>query len=641
MEVRAAYIRPRPDAAPRSRDRSRLPACPTTEKPATWATPPATWSRVEERVPLRRGPLSRAPLRRRSEPSADPSVAPSAPERRSLWLLDLAVLVTLLAVTVASWQPSVPPGGLEGVAPTLATLGRLGAAGDLALQGPDAGFWAEAARDLASRGEVDCQRMPVFPHATALAAQLGADVVFAGQLVGHLAAALSVLLTWLVARLVADRGAALGAGLLVALCPALVNAQPLFGVDTTFRAAVLLATVSVLLALRGAWWRGLLAGVGLGLCAGTHYLGLLWPLPASLLLLTASGTWPQRLARAAGCAGVVLLVLLLLRRGCPFFSLARIGTEFSVGIATSMDRPDLFGQGLGATVRLVGPELFAALASTLPHDLGELATRPGWAAPLVVLVLLGLAAPWPSRRPRWDWRAGLWWLLLLLPLVGLEASDAPQRYRNYAGPLLWVLVARGCGGLVGWLDLGIRRWWPRWPTGVLAFVVSAVVVGAIQGAWRAGWRVPVAQADQHDRLLAASLREHFPLVRCLVGLTAETTFFAQIQACNVGACGSDAPAWRPHAVPGSEPLARGACLGWLQRTCGAASTFPWVVETGSGAGLPVALAPEMDAWVLAHGALVDEVLTAGRHSRIFALPCAPAGEAPEGGSADQAPGPGQ
>jgi hypothetical protein len=544
------------------------------------------------------------------------------------------MLAILLAVALASWPRGLPAGNLEGAGDLPAALWHFGSGADLALHGPDAGYWAEAARDLVTWGEVDCQRMPVFPRAIALATRLGADVVFAGHLVGHVAAALSVLLTWALARLIADRGAALGAALLVALCPVLVNAQALFGVDTTYRAAVLAAAIGVVLALRGAWWRGLLAGLGLGLCGGTHYLGLLWPLPVSLLLFAAPGRWPARLGRALGCAGVALGVLVLLRPGCPFFSADQVAREFSVGIATSIDRSDLFERGLGVTAGLVAPQLLAAAAATLPHNLGDLAGRPSWAPLLVLLCLLGLAGPHPGRKPSWEGRVGLGLLLLLLPLVGLEASDAPQRYRNYAGPLLWVLVARGGGSLLAWLDLGLRRRWPRWPAGALGFVASAGVVLSVQGAWRAAWHVPEVGKDLHDRRLGALVRERFPEARCLVGLTAEAVFFAAIPSCPTAACGADAPGWRleEDGMP-----ARDACLEGLSRSCGVAPAVPYVVETSGSAGLPVPLAPAMDAWVLAHGVLVGEVRTEARHSRIFALPCTPAVAPLEGAQGAQLP----
>ena len=171
---------------------------------------------------------------------------------------------------------------------------------------------------------------------------------------------------------------------------------------------------------------------------------------------------------------------------CGLFCLVAVVAQASGSAVQSLDRFPLW-------VR-VG-NAFAAYAAyvwqtCVPTKLSVFYPHPGTGLPVglvggSLLVLAGLTwlARWARPRAPWVWMGWLWFLLLLLPVIGLVQVGTQQRADRYTYlPIVGLFVA-----VVMTLDSVLAKGWPRWLAsfGSLGLVgVLAVLAHAQVGVWK-------------------------------------------------------------------------------------------------------------------------------------------------------------
>jgi hypothetical protein len=505
----------------------------------------------------------------------------------ALWLV--------VQLRLSAWvrgQSSPPVAGLDWVPEE---QWAWGAPGDFVLFGPDAGNWAANARALMQGGEPDINRLPVFGLLTwAVSAWRDVDVVFGGHLVNHLVGVALGCVVYFLGRELGGRAVGLGAGLLTAASPWLIKAASLYGVDPSFGLTTALLFLTTWLAVRHLWAVPL-AGLAMGLVMATHYLGILFPLPCALALALRWGDWRLRV----GTPVVALCVGWLSFRGLmwryPAIGLDQIASVYSTGAASGLDDASVETAGFGTNVaEILGEVVTSGAMLAVQQNLIPLrdAGLP-WALVLGLfwLGVLGFGLPprVDQKDKRWavDWRSGLVLLALLAPLALLEAVRAPERYRYYAQPLVFIVVLRGAASAAVTLERALApmlpRTWPRWPVGLLAlplcWAVWATPVAGMRAQWSRG-----APADQglHERLIGEAVLEAFGAGGGIVTNSQVAAFHAERERCSGPAPGQ---ATAPQAI------------AQLKERCSGRGDLPYLVGVRTSAGFADIKDEALDAYV--------------------------------------------
>ena len=518
---------------------------------------------------------------------------------------------------MAAWargQSEPPTPGMEWVDERLWSLGS---PGDFVLFGPDAGNWAANARALMEGTTPDLNRLPLFGLLTGLAsAWYEVDVVFGGHLVNHIVGVAVGAVAYLLGKELGGRAVGLGAGLLTASSPWLVNASNLYGVDPTFGLATALLFLGTWLGVRGRWWLIPLTGIGIGLVLGTHYLGILFPVPCALALALSRNDWRVRIAAP--------LVALLLGWGVfealtwsyPPIGLDQIQSVYATGAASGLDDASLqttaFSKVLGVVGEAVGSGLALAVQQALipVRDAGL-----PWVLGLA-LFWVGLLGPGlppggdKDFRWSWDWRSGLFLAVMLLPLSLLEAVRAPERYRYWAQPLVFIVLLRGAASLAAIADqLILRKWpkdWPTWPSGLLAFALClpmALPLGAEMRQDQARG-APADQGLQERQLGELSLRE-FGSGGGIVTNSQVVAFHAERERCQ-------GPA------PGQATVQEAITL--LRSRCRGRGDLPYIVGTRKSMGFADVTDEQLDAYVEANFEAVGTITGKDTDYTLYRIP---------------------
>ena len=230
-----------------------------------------------------------------------------------------------------------------------------------------------------------------------------------------------------------------------------------------------------------------LAVIGL-FAAGLMCKAMIVTLPAVLLLLDY---WPlRRIAPPVNASGKLppqmtgtRPFLLLVREKIPLFALSAASGVVQMISAKAMiatlDKWPLswrLGNAVVSAAAYLGDTLWpAGLAVYYPHPKGGL---PGWEiAAAVLLLVFASAAAWASRRERPYFLTGwLWFLGMLVPVIGIVQSGTLARADRYT-----YLPHIGLSLVLAWLaadlcaGLRLRRW-------VLGGAAAAAIMAMI---WRA------------------------------------------------------------------------------------------------------------------------------------------------------------
>ena len=522
------------------------------------------------------------------------------------------VLVVWLVFQVRSWAWFRGDLGQEGFDDVPESWWDWGSAADLLLFGPDAGNWAANARALMEGTAPDLHRLPVYGWLTGAMTTVFPDYAFAGHLVNHLASAMVCVVTYFLGRATSGRGAGLGAALLVAMSPQLINAQNLYGVDPVMNLLVVLLVLVGWWAMTGPWWVVPITGVIAGLCAGTHYLSMLFPLPVALLMLLHRGDWRRRVLAPIAVLCIAWLTFQALLIPYPPLSLSQAFSVYSEGVVGSHDRADLSGGGMWAAVELVLSKLDGTPHTAVQTGLSPLLAGVGW-WPLLGAFWIGLLGPLLGRDKTmkwgWDWRFGVWLLVLMAPLVLLEGARAPERYRYYAAPLVMLTVARGVASVCAAVDLGGRRLHRLWPSGLLAVLVCGVLAAQLFEPLRAAWPgVPPLDEGVHERAVGLAVKTHFGEGGGVVTVNQAIPFYAGREKCPQAMCPAD-----------GEAKVR-ACRQLVRQQCAGTGDIPWIVDIRDNEGFADRRDVEIDAWVQENFSYVDAVVTQGRKTSIYRVP---------------------
>ncbi len=521
------------------------------------------------------------------------------------------VFVIWLIFQVRSWAWFRGDLGHEGFEDVPESWWRWGSAADLLLFGPDAGNWAANARALVEGAAPDLNRLPVYGWMTGCMTFFFDDYVFAGHLVNHLASALVCVVTYLIGRATSGRGVGLGAGLLVAMLPQLINAQNLYGVDPVMNLIVLLLILVGWWAMTGPWWAVLLAGVVGGVCAATHYLAMIFPLPIALLMLLHRGDWRRRLLAPVAFLCLSWLVFQAFMLPYPPLSLSQVLAVYTEGVVGSHDRADLSGGGFAAAVDLVWSKLNGSPHTAVQTALSPLlAGLPWW--PVLLAFCVGLAGPLLGRdqtmKWSWDWRFAVWLLVLLAPLPLLEGARAPERYRYYALPLVMLAFMRGFASLCAAVDLGGKRLHLRWPSGLLAVVVCASLAVSLFEPLRATWPGIPPMVGIHERSVGQAVKEHFGAGGGVVTMSQAIPFYAGREKCPRAMCPTE----------GADPVGR--CRQLIQSQCGGAGPLPYIVDIRESEGYADKRNVQVDDWVEESFPYVEAVTSTGRKTLVYRVP---------------------
>lgn len=496
-----------------------------------------------------------------------------------------------------------PRGQSDPAAPGLgdipASAWTWGGPADFVLYGPDAGNWAANAQAWAQGAALDPNRLPVY---TALAVWFspGGDVVWGGHLVNHGAGVLACLALYWLGVQTSGRGAALGAALWMAVLPSLVESQALYGVDPVF-GAVFLGTVA------SAWWateghpaRAIAPGLGMGLLAGTHYLGVAFPVVLAIGMLQARGDWKRRVLPALGALLLAFVVLQLLLLPYEDLGIAQILSVYGEGVANPTASANA-SEPLAE--RLLSAPMLAVQRGLSPLRESGL---PWWTLVLLLWVgVVGWGLPGDPKRP-WDWRGGLWLLVLCGPLILLEATRAPERYRDFLRPLILLLVMRGLASPAAALEQAIAKKLPKWPRGVLPLLLCGGLAWLTLQGFVAQWppRMPIEQALQ-QRTTGLALSELG--TESVVNTQQVVGFYALAESCPGNYCSPD-----PVHLPACKSLVLSQCSG---------DPIAVVVELQNGEPWDQSPNRVFDAWLQEHHSPVQRIkgIEAGRESVIYVV----------------------
>lgn len=579
-----------------------------------------------------------------SELPAEPSVEPSSPgveevespsERPAQppwlkWLsraaglgIDLLAISLVLWLRLLVWPRGLPEDTLAQLPDADSPLWAWVGSGDFMLFGPDAGQWAESAQNWLSGARLDPHRMPIY---TALTAWLspGGEVIVGGHLVNHLAGLLTAVLVYVAGALSSGRGVGLGAALWVAALPALISSQMVYGVDPSFALMFMLAVTATVATAR--WWFLFpLAGIASGLLAGTHYLGLAFPVVFALFAATTEGRWWAKLLACVGTLAIAAGVLHWLLSVFPGFGIGDIVGTYQEGISNPTGGADHVTEPLRE--RLITAPRLAVQRGLMPL----LQTDLPWTL-LVVLMWVGVVGfQLPGRQDKpWDWRMGLGLLILCGPLMLLEATRAPERYRDFLRPVVILLVMRGVGGLGAAAEWGIgRKLWPlRWPAiprgwlpvllcgGVGWFGLNGLMghwPGPQAGAAPRGTHQPHGQHSQggpgaYEQAVGQAVKRLFPEAPNLMVTRQVVAFHSGMDACPANPCGNRAGTLH-------------SCRVKVDMQC-KGEVIPVVVEIVDGQVTPDALNGVFDEWVWQSFEPIETLADpeSGSKSLIYALP---------------------
>ena len=367
------------------------------------------------------------------------------PKALASWAFDLLVLALLLSIRWDAVVRADP--GLSATAELPSWWWGWGNLQDWLLIGPDAGNWAANAEAWQNGEALDSHRLPIYSMLTAWFSSVFGDIVFAGHQVNHLLSALLGVLIYTIGRLTSGRAVAVAAGVLTAWSPELVNNQLLFGVDPALQFGVLVLALGTLLALhKGTWPWVVAAGLCLSWAMATHYLLMLFvPVSAACFLLMRQ----PLLLRVRYMAAFLLIGWL----GFQFFardyedlSIGMVLNVFTEGVAGSDGRVIAEGPMAGDTATgIVVQNLPTAPRLAVQRGLRSMKVEGVPWTLLLTLFWVGLLG-WglkPRERHQIDWRQSLYLIAFLSPLIGLEASRAPDRYALFSRPLFFLVVARG------------------------------------------------------------------------------------------------------------------------------------------------------------------------------------------------------
>ena len=381
------------------------------------------------------------------------------PQVLASWAFDIALVFVLLSIRWDAVVRGDPE--LEATLNLPSWWWSWGNLQDWLLIGPDAGNWAANAEAWREGTSLDSHRLPVYSMLTAWFSGFFGDIVFAGHQVNHLLSALLGLLAYTIGRLTSGRAVAVGAGVLTAWSPELVNNQLLFGVDPALQFSALVLALSTLLALQKGTWPWVVgAGVCLAWAMATHYLLMLFvPVSAACFLLMRQ----PFLLRIR----YMLAFLLIGWLGFQFFardyddlSVGMVLNVFTEGVAGSDGRVIAEGpMGSETATGIVMQNLPTAPRLAVQRGLRSMKVEGVPWVLLLTLFWVGLIG-WglrPRERFQIDWRISLFFLAFLSPLIGLEASRAPDRYALFSRPLFFLVVARGIVSVAYMAEFGLRR----------------------------------------------------------------------------------------------------------------------------------------------------------------------------------------
>jgi hypothetical protein len=509
------------------------------------------------------------------------------------WAFDLAVLGLLLSIRWAAQNRGAPDIALLGLDDLPGWWWQVGSLHDWLLVGPDAGNWAANARAWQEGLPLDVHRMPVYTMLAGLGGRWAGDVVFGGHLVNHLLSALVPLVTYALGRLTSTRAVGLGAALLVAWSPELVNNKLHYGVDPTLQLSVALLGLTTWLAMSRGWVWAVVAGVSAGVVAGSHYLGLLFPILPVLLVLAARRSWRVRwigpLVVAAGCA----LTWKLLTSPYDGLGLSGVLSVYAEGVAGSDGRSAGGALSLTEAVALVWSRAHNAPALAVQRGLRGLnLTVLPWAL-LVGSFYLGVLAPGLRRTPgyrwSWDYRPTLLLVGFALPLMALEAARAPDRYALFSRPFLYLIVVRGLCTPAAWADSWIRGRWRRWPAGILGLGLVAGMAALYQGPFVSLWTLsPPTEKGLVERRTGDAVLAEFGPKGPVVTPSQAVPFLSRREACPGSPC----------ARGGGRELAQ--CISLVLQQCPGRGPLPYLVTKSETAGIGDQPMPDLDGLVAEH-----------------------------------------
>jgi hypothetical protein len=236
---------------------------------------------------------------------------------------------------------------------------------------------------------------------------------------------------------------------------------------------------------------------------------------------------------------------------------------------------------------------------------------PWWSLVLMLWAgVVGWGLPGGDKSP-WDWRAGLWLLVLCGPLILLEATRAPERYRDFLRPLVILLVMRGLASPAAAIEQALRKKLPKWPLGVLPLVLCAGVAWLTLQGFVNRWppKMPIENA-LHTRatgLAIAELSLAEPGVQSVVNTQQVVGFYARVDSCPSNYCSPD-----PSSLAACKSLVLGQCAG---------DPIAVVVELQNGGPWDQSPNRVFDAWVEEHHSPVQRIsgFEAGRESTIYLL----------------------
>ncbi len=510
--------------------------------------------------------------------------------RGGSWALDLAVVASLLAIRWSAQHTGAPDAEVLGYGDLPAWYWEVGSLHDILLAGPDAGNWAANARAWLEGEPLDVHRMPMYTYLAALGGKWTGDVVFGGHLVNHLLSALVPLVTYVLGRATSTRAVGLGAALLIAWSPELVNNKLHYGVDPTLQLSVVVLGLSTWLAMTRGWIWAVVAGAAAGVAAGSHYLGLLFPVLPAVLVLLNPRPWKVRWLGPVVVAGACTLTWQLLTAPYEGMTVASVASVYAEGVAGSDGRTS------------GGPLSFqeaAALVWSRAHNAPALAVQRGlrwlnlsavpWGA-LVGLFYLGVLAPGLRRdvgwRWGWDWRSAALLIGFMGPLVALEAARAPDRYALFSRPFLVLAVVRGVATPAGWGERWLRGRVGRWPPGVLAFGLVAGLAALYQGPFTALWTLsPPVEKGLMERRAGQAVLDEFGPGGSVVTPTQAVPFLSRRESCPGTPC----------ARGGGQELKQ--CIARVLQSCPGEGPLPYLVTQSETAGIGDQPMPDLDALV--------------------------------------------
>ncbi|MDP2304996.1 MAG: glycosyltransferase family 39 protein [Pseudomonadota bacterium] len=510
---------------------------------------------------------------------------------------------------------------------------------DHLLEGPDAGAWASNASALwlGRTEDLDPHRLPILPRLTALVLEILPDPALAGHLVNHLVHVALGPVVYLLGRRWMGRGMALAAAIAAVGYTPSVLAADRYGVDPLVTLALPAALLAAECAARH-WKLAPLFGVVVGFASSAHLTTIGIGVPALLLALLRGEPGFRRWLGAGGLAAGALLGVGLAFLNYPILEWGLLTGSLAEGVAPAgpngdaANLVDSMARAI-ATVRTGGP-------AALEHSVAFLAaaTRPAWLPwsaalwlPWLGIAGFGLSAAPPLRPggfsrvirerlgPFRGLGAGVPLALALVPVLVFAAAGSPPRYTQNYHPLGVLLVFRGADvvlrlaeraleGAFEWAARGSfgHRWVLATRGGLGLLVGAATVVGLWPSAHAfAGLGLPPSQLDVADWRLGQVVASHFPPGGGASCLRREVVAYAARTFC-------------PHSPGFDFADAAEPTRSHLDSECPGEGPIPYVVLSGIEDG-STATRRRIDAWVIAHGTLVQTVTNQHYQAAVYSV----------------------